>query len=167
MLTPRTTMFEIRVAVIGYVSVGKTTVINALFGAEYGEVAMKRTTAVVNSFRVSSSQDGTAMSDSSSLDQDSEDDSIEMVSKKLSASVTLKETMTDNAAFRNSSVVKEKTFDISLEQPLHEMRPDTKLVIVDVPGINEAGTSSKYKDFVNEHWHAFDIVVVVMDARRE
>jgi ribosome biogenesis GTPase A len=30
-----TNMFEIRVAVIGYVSVGKTTVINALFGDEY------------------------------------------------------------------------------------------------------------------------------------
>eukprot|EP00978_Attheya_sp_CCMP212_P041075 scaffold231003_cov24-Attheya_sp.AAC.1 len=153
------TMFEIRVAVIGYVSVGKTTVINALFGAEYGEVAMKRTTAVVNYFRVSS------VPSSSSSSQD--DDSIEIVCKNLSASATLKETATDNGVFRDSTVVQERAYDICLEEePLHEMRPDTKLVIVDIPGMNEAGTSSKYKDFVNERWHSFDIVVVVMDARQ-
>ncbi|CAB9524532.1 expressed unknown protein [Seminavis robusta] len=157
-------MFEIRIGVIGYVSVGKTTVINALFGEEFGEVAMKRTTAVVNSFRISSPED--AMATMKVEDQDSSDESVTLVSKKLSASVTLKETSTDNASFRNSNDVKEKTFDIELEESLHKMRPDTKLVIVDVPGINEAGTSSKYKDFVNSNWHTFDIVVLVMDARQ-
>ena len=184
-------MFEIRVAVIGYVSVGKalccgsspksvnsfrlsyslspgkTTVINALFGDEFGEVAMKRTTAVVNSFRVSSGDvsDDDAMTDGSTKDTP-EDDSIEFVTNRLSASVTLQETTADNAAFRNKNVVKERSFDISLDEPLHEMRPDTKLVIVDIPGINEAGTSSKYKDYVNANWHTFDDVVVVMDARQ-
>lgn len=158
-------MFEIHVAVIGYVSVGKTTVINALFGEEYGEVAMKRTTSVVNYFRISASQGATA-SGSASQDEDPEDDSVEVDPKKLSASATLKETTADNAAFRNSQVVKKRSFDISLDEDLHKMRPDTKLVIVDVPGMNEAGTSSKYKDFVNDNWHTFDIVVVVMDARQ-
>eukprot|EP00539_Tryblionella_compressa_P009996 CAMPEP_0178795558 /NCGR_PEP_ID=MMETSP0745-20121128/10183_1 /TAXON_ID=913974 /ORGANISM="Nitzschia punctata, Strain CCMP561" /LENGTH=228 /DNA_ID=CAMNT_0020453945 /DNA_START=1024 /DNA_END=1708 /DNA_ORIENTATION=+ len=172
-------MFEIRVAVIGYVSVGKTTVINALFGEEYGEVAMKRTTAVVNSFRLSSVPEDSMVVDS--------------VINRLPASATLKETIHDNASHRNSSVVREKTFDIALEAPLHHMRADTKLVIVDIPGINEAGTSSKYKDYVSSfsdetnklsakflspltlalssqytdgNWHTFDIVVVVMDARQ-
>jgi len=130
MLIPPAKMFEIRVAVIGYVSVGKTTVINALFGEEYGEVAMKRTTAVVNSFRLSSVPEDSMVVDS--------------VINRLPASATLKETI------RNSSVVREKTFDIALEAPLHHMRADTKLVIVDIPGINEAGTSSKYKDYVSK-----------------
>mmetsp|Transcript_14688 Transcript_14688/g.27519 ORF Transcript_14688/g.27519 Transcript_14688/m.27519 type:complete len:139 (+) Transcript_14688:770-1186(+) len=136
MLIPPAKMFEIRVAVIGYVSVGKTTVINALFGEEYGEVAMKRTTAVVNSFRLSSVPEDSMVVDS--------------VINRLPASATLKETIHDNASHRNSSVVREKTFDIALEAPLHHMRADTKLVIVDIPGINEAGTSSKYKDYVSK-----------------
>ena len=99
-------MFEIRVAVIGYVSVGKTTVINALLGNEYGEVAMKRTTAVVNSFRISSSKDGAVKMETE--EDSSEDDSIEVVSKTLSASATLKETTSDNAQYRKKNVVKEK-----------------------------------------------------------
>eukprot|EP00978_Attheya_sp_CCMP212_P044967 scaffold328920_cov47-Attheya_sp.AAC.1 len=61
---------------------------------------MKRTTAVVNYFRVSS------VPSSSSSSQD--DDSIEIVSKNLSASATLKETATDNGVFRNSTVVQER-----------------------------------------------------------
>ena len=158
-------MFEIRLAVIGYVSVGKTTVINALFGDEFGEVAMKRTTAVVNSFRLSSSAgNNVIMTDSSK--EENEDESIEFVADRLSASATLQETTVDNANFRNSEDVKERSFEISLDKPLHKMRPDTKLVIVDVPGINEAGTSSKYKDYVNSNWHTFDVVVLVMDARQ-
>ena len=159
-------MFEIRVAVIGYVSVGKTTVINALLGDEYGEVSMKRTTAVVNSFRIFSSNDETFVKKEMEEDLSSEDDSIEVVTKKLSASATLKETTTDNAKYRSKNIVKEKTFDITLKDPLVKMRPDTHLVVVDIPGINEAGTSSKYKDFVNSNWHTFDVVVVVMDARQ-
>ena len=79
-------------ALIGYVSVGKTTVLNALFGAKYGEVAMKRTTAVVNFFRICPKKDGEIKQD-----QDSEDDSTGAgVSPRLSASVIREETASDN-----------------------------------------------------------------------
>lgn len=163
-------MFEIRVAVIGYVSVGKTTVINALFGNEYGEVSMRRTTAVVNSFRISSpaAPGGIVVGESedSPSEDDSEGDSIGVIAKRFTAKATLEETKADNAVYRTWNVVSEKTFDICLQEPIHEMRSDTKLVVVDIPGINEVGTSSKYKDYVNDHWHTFDIVVVVMDARQ-
>ena len=33
-------------------------------------------------------------------------------------------------------------------------------------GINEAGASKKYKDFVNDQWHTFDMVIVVLDGRQ-
>mmetsp|Transcript_30440 Transcript_30440/g.87816 ORF Transcript_30440/g.87816 Transcript_30440/m.87816 type:complete len:394 (+) Transcript_30440:1450-2631(+) len=157
-----TTMFEIRIAVIGHVSVGKTTLINALFGAEYGEVAMKRTTAVVNAFRITPA----SLMTKSSAEKD--DESVELVSSGLSAESTLEETKADNSQFRNGddSNVHERSFDIALDDPIHKMRGDTKLVIVDIPGINEAGTSSKYKDFVNENWHTFDVAILVMDARQ-
>ena len=44
--------FEIRIAVLGYVSAGKTTVINALLRDMYGQVGMRRVTAGVNYFRL-------------------------------------------------------------------------------------------------------------------
>ena len=58
----------------------------------------------------------------------------------------------------------EKVFDIEVEYPICEMREDTQLVLVDIPGINEADSSKKYKDFVESKWNTFDCVVVVMDA---
>jgi hypothetical protein len=44
------------------------------------------------------------------------------------------------------------------------MRNDTKLVLIDIPGINEADSSKKYIDYVSSKWDSFDCVVVVMDA---
>jgi predicted GTPase len=46
------------------------------------------------------------------------------------------------------------------------MRKDTKLTIVDVPGLNEAGTKAVYKEYVSDKWDTFDCVVVVMDAEK-
>ena len=160
-------MFEIRVAVIGHRSVGKTTLINALFGAEYSEVSMRRTTAVVNSFRIfTTSTEGIEIEEQAES-VSSDDDTFAIVHKRRwTANDVLSESKADNASYRNSIGVKEKTYDIYLAEALHEMRSDTKLVIVDIPGLNEAGTSSRYKDYVNKNWHNFDVVIVVMDARR-
>ena len=125
---------------------------------------MCRTTAVVNNFRTSSKTSIKVLEDHTT---DEDDDSVQVIDKpRNTPSATLKESMADNAANRNSSVVLEKTFDIELDEPLHAMRKDTKLVIVDIPGLNEAGTSSKYKDYVNSKWHTFDVAVVVMDGRQ-
>ncbi|KAL7563557.1 hypothetical protein ACA910_002224 [Epithemia clementina (nom. ined.)] len=141
--------FEIRVALIGYVSVGKTMILNALLKDKYSEVSMQRATAGVNHFRISYKSGTTHQH--------------EVLS---SARATLEETTSDNQKLRNCDYVEQKTFDIELDEPLFEMRPDTKLVIIDVPGINEAGVSKKYKDYVSNHWHTFDCVVVVLDGRQ-
>ena len=165
-------MFEIRVAVVGYVSVGKTTVINALFGAEYGEVSMKRTTAVVNNFRISTPAhvDPEGTNDEESKNEIAgQQSSVEwsmMVDKPSSPNNTLKQTVGDNKTFRNKDFVKAKSFDIVLDEPLHTMRKNTKLVVVDIPGINEAGTSAKYKEYVNDKWDSFDVAIVVLDGRQ-
>lgn len=44
--------FELRVAVLGHVSAGKSTVINALLQGKFSQVGLRRTTAGVNSFRI-------------------------------------------------------------------------------------------------------------------
>eukprot|EP00957_Ditylum_brightwellii_P211673 15366459-Ditylum_brightwellii.AAC.1 len=44
------------------------------------------------------------------------------------------------------------------------MRDDTQLVFVDIPGVNEAGSSELYLDYVRDMWDGFDVVIVVMDA---
>lgn len=59
-----TSSFDIRVAVLGYVSAGKSTVLNALLQGKYTEVAMRRTMAGVNSFRNVSSNEANSSSSS-------------------------------------------------------------------------------------------------------
>ena len=135
-------IFEIKVALIGYVSVGKTTVLNALFREKFGEVSMRRTTAAVNFFCIG----GITGCDSSRS--------------------TFAQTIEDNVAFRNEDLVCERTFNIALDDPIHTMRDDTKLVIVDVPGVNEAGASTKYADYLSEQWHTFDCIVLVVDGKQ-
>ncbi|CAJ1960386.1 unnamed protein product [Cylindrotheca closterium] len=147
MKTPPT--FQIKVAIIGNVSAGKTTVLNALFRDKYGEVSMKRTTAGVNEFAILSQEEWASVSDS----------------PRESKSV-LKEITEDNLELRASDQVQTKRFEIELEEPLCEMRKDTQLVIVDIPGVNEADMSKKYKDYVENHWNTFDCAVVVMDGRQ-
>jgi hypothetical protein len=46
------------------------------------------------------------------------------------------------------------------------MRKDTKLV-VDIPGVNEAGSCDKYMKHVKEKWATFDCVVVGWMESRE
>jgi GTPase SAR1 family protein len=143
-------IFEIKVAFIGNVSAGKTTVINALFRDKFGEVSMKRTTAGVNEFAISSPTEWALASDDEPRDPKS----------------ILKEITEDNQALRKSNQMKVKQFEIELKEALCEMRKDTRLVITDIPGINEAGASNKYRDYVNDNWKTFDCAVVVMDGRQ-
>ena len=150
--------FEIRVALIGYVSVGKTTVLNALLKDKFSEVSMKRTTAGINSFRLSVK------------DKTQENEELYQVvsswspDEHRSATSTLDEITKDNQKLRGNSQLQEKSFDIALDELLLEMRKDTRLVLIDVPGINEAGTSKMYKDYLTKNWHSFDCVVVVLDG---
>lgn len=82
------------------------------------------------------------------------------------AESTLREITADNTAFRESSEIHVKCFDIEIDEPLCEMRDDTKLVLVDIPGINEAGAGGNYRAYVKDKWDTFDCVVVVMDGRQ-
>jgi GTPase SAR1 family protein/ribosomal protein L37AE/L43A len=145
--------FDIKVALIGYVSVGKTTVLNALLRDKYGEVAMGRATASVNHYAVAVAS--------------STPESVVSSSSTAAAARILDQTIDANARLRSATTVEEAWFDVTVDQSLGgEMRDDTRLVVVDIPGINEAGTSHKYKDYVVEHWHTLDCVVIVMDGRQ-
>jgi GTPase SAR1 family protein len=156
--------FEIKIALLGNVSAGKTTVLNALFRDKFGEVSMKRTTAGVNYFRIAKATLNESDSAQKGPPQAQEWSSI--ADDPRSATSTLKEITEDNIKLRESNQVQEKWFDIELPNELCPMRKDTKLVIVDIPGINEAGSCDKYMKYVKEKWATFDCVVVVMDGKQ-
>lgn len=125
---------------------------NALLGDKYSEVSMKRTTAGINQFQVVNTTNHSSTTPPS-LSPSSADEIHATIAK-------------DNETLRTQSQVEEKTFGIHLEQPIiiGDVRPDTRLTLIDIPGMNEADSSKKYKDYVASKWNTFDAVVVVMDA---
>jgi GTPase SAR1 family protein len=178
--------FEIRIAVLGYVSAGKTTVINALLRDQYGQVGMKRTTAGVNYFRLHHHQKGPTTTNNNKERIDASDDKQPEGEGKASpggsetdedwsvcsseggcvpAAETLRVISDDNKLLREGTSVSVKTFDVSITEPLCDARSDSRLVLVDIPGINEAGADGKYRAYVREQWDSFDCVLVVMDGR--
>ena len=171
--------FEIKVALLGHVSVGKSTVLNALLQDKFSEVSMRRTTAGVNFFRISpvnkvAKETNCTQSQSighvTNIQKGPSDNALpddvqySTAGDPRSAASTFTEIKSDNATLRAIPGVQTKTFDIELDTHLCDMRPDTTLVIVDIPGVNEADSSKKYLDYVNEQWHTFDCVIVIMDA---
>jgi len=117
---------------------------------------MKRTTAGVNYFRLYQTPG------------DSDDAGWHNLAENpRTAESTLGEITEDNRTKLTTadSTVQEKFFDVELDHNLVEMRTDTRLVLIDVPGLNEAGTDH-YKNFVSARWHTFDCVVLIMDSKQ-
>lgn len=138
--------FEIHVAILGHVSAGKSTVLNSLLQGKFSDVAMRRTTAGVNFFRISNTVrripvPATSTSTASLPQQDEPAPWGHDPVNVQSASDILKKITSDNSKLRATpNIVQESTFDVELDEPICDMRPDTKLVLVDVPGLNEAGS---------------------------
>jgi small GTP-binding protein len=161
-----TQKFEIKVALLGYVSVGKTTVLNAMFRDKFSEVSMRRTTAGINFFRVVNPEVPKNNVEGDPSLTHHEQWSVVADEETQKPVDVLKEIEASNRELREARRIEEKWFNIELEEPLCEMRQDTSLVIVDVPGMNEADSESLYSKYVEDNWKSFDCVVIVMDARQ-
>jgi len=57
------------------------------------------------------------------------------------------------------------SFDIEVKRVPFNMHGDTVLVVIDMPGINEVSSGSKYKDML-EKGRTFDCIVLVMDGTK-
>ncbi|CAB9505889.1 unknown protein [Seminavis robusta] len=147
---------EIKVAILGHVSVGKTTVLNAILGDKFGEVSMRRTTAGINFFRIVPSTEATTEQLSKDWLKEEGIKTADKVHEEIEES---------NKKLRAAQQIEEKWFNVARD-PLCEMRENTSLVLVDIPGINEADSNSIYMNYVQTNWKSFDCVVVVMDARQ-
>ena len=186
--------FQIKIALLGNANTGKSTLLNALLRDQYTDTettsssarirSNKTAGAGVNYFRVVSSQQSNPsypalepQSASSIRDEISED---------------IAQLQSNNNHCNNSDIrisnnttppVREKWFTVEIEEDLCDMRKDTQLVFVDIPGIantDEAGdtttknnsnhsnnSSNKYLDYVNDKWNSFDALVLVLDGTQD
>ena len=123
---------------------------------------MGRTTAGVHIYHIQNKEDkknDTESSNSTSWR------SIAKGKMTRTARSVLDEIKDSNKSLREAHRIEEQAFYIELEHDLCEMRNDTSLSVIDIPGVNEADTNSIYKKYAEDSWQTFDCVVVVMDAR--
>ena len=135
---------------------------------------MKRETAQVIEFRINLVGDNVNASELAKPNAGDEDVSDEADGFVVDlcgdagtpAEVIHDEVKKENARLRESSEELDapKVVDIYLNQFLGEMRPDTRLSLIDIPGVNDVKNKSNYKKWVDENWSTFDCVVVVLDA---
>jgi GTPase SAR1 family protein len=177
----KTHTFEIKVALLGHVSAGKSTVLNALLRDKFSEVSMRRTTAGVNFFRLHTSM-LKETSEADERNQQDDGDTKEKGEGNVSPSVerswewgsepdtlhdadhTLQKITHDNSILRQTNQIQESIFDVELDEPLCPMINNTKLVLIDIPGLNEAGSKAIYQKYVDDKWNTFDCVIAVMDV---
>jgi GTPase SAR1 family protein len=161
---------EIKVALLGHVSAGKSTVINALLQGKFAEVGMRRTTAGINFFRLHSKDklDEDAVDRDTSPNGNGGGDLMKELSLEpeeyRTAESALAKIVRDNSNLRKTNEIQESSFDVELDEPLCEMHKHINLVFIDIPGLNEAGSKSLYSNYVNDMWTTFDCVVAVMDV---
>jgi GTPase SAR1 family protein len=189
--------FEIRVAFVGNTNTGKSTLINALLQGKYSEVAFGGTTTGVNIFRIFTNKNHLQLSNESSvLGKDvchEEEENFDFDGESTSSKTTKTEDKSQeeattwsigpdnlqsmdqvyqaisnaNATLRQSEEIHETVFDIELPETVCDMRNDTKLVLVDIPGLNTPGNNDMYLNYVNTKWDSFDCVVVVLDVYQD
>jgi signal recognition particle receptor subunit beta len=145
------------VALIGYNSVGKTTALNAILKDNYSYISETKSTVGINYFRV--------------------------IDKKLSSESERKgartadsiccEIVKDNKAHcllplgPRKKVPKKKVFDTVATEPAFAAMDDTPLFFVDIPGIDLSNKDCPYRSHVDENFHTFDAIILVLDSNTD
>jgi GTPase SAR1 family protein len=210
-------MFDVKVALLGPISSGKTTVLNALLGDNYGHVkssmsssseaganahssktgSVGRTSQEATFYRLYRTQTRHTMEQNDSFEQPTAADAEASMNShyprsnitshygvnsahhqqgQASGALALVNTATPATAAvatnpthrqSSSSSIPEKYVDVFLPKgDLFQMRQDTQLVLIDIPGLETRSNNSPchYTTYVKQQWDSFDCVIVVLDV---
>lgn len=146
------TYYNIDVAIIGSVSSGKSTFINALFSKFYSETKMTRTTMCPQIY----------------MESDTSDDNI------FEASISAN----DKSSGKINSI--NELFEIKHRIGLHNNNPtegqnnnmieypckkNLRINFHDLPGLNDVETRDIYYEYVKTNFHKYDIVIYIIDIK--
>lgn len=142
---------NINIAIIGAVSVGKSTCINSLFIEQYSDMKLKRTTAMPQLY-IETDIKKHKMKASIILEKN------RRINKKYMDS-----TLGDNKDMKNYKIEEIEYFVPKISNLIDLKHQDAKIVVYDLPGLNDSGTWEMYYNYVRKSFHKFDIVVLVFD----
>lgn len=143
--------YNINVAILGPVSAGKSTFMNSLFVKQFSDMKIKRTTMTPQVY--------------------SETDELKL-SKKCIDKIKNQNSDINNSLIQKSENNEEITYDeisntIEYQVPrvhnLHELPDNVTLRVYDIPGLNDARTQELYFQYMDNKFHEWDIIIMVID----
>jgi len=142
----------IHIALVGTVSVGKSTLLNAMLVARYSDMSMQRTTANEIVYYET---------DDNGKTQPLPD--IHELNKIANRKIMDK---TAQGGELTISDIKRIEYYVPRIYNLLEgvLKPGVRLAIHDLPGLNDSKTSSVYYQYVTENFHQYDIILFIVDV---
>lgn len=139
---------DINIAIVGAVSVGKSTLTNLLFVDHYSDMKIKRTTALPQVYHEINDNTGKK---SATIREENRIRNKEIMDK------TLKDNKLDYSEIREIEYLVPKLYDFI------NLKKDVFLTIYDLPGLNDAHTKEVYFKYLRENFYKFDIIICVFD----
>lgn len=141
--------FEISIALVGCVSTGKSTILNALFLDQFSDMKIKRTTMLPQVYHEVSSKREILTG--------------KEINKQTRATNTdiIKKTETGNIITLEEC--KQMDFYVHKINYINVLHKGVHFAIYDIPGLNDARTKNVYFNWLNINFRFFDIVLFVVD----
>jgi predicted GTPase len=141
-------MARIGVAFVGTISAGKTTLLNALFTKSLGEVHIKKSTLLPHIYH-------------------------ECVNERLvhHMSIISENTFKKNSHFMTMLEDKKKMnelneihYNVNKLNNFVKFQKDVRMILYDIPGLNDSTTKKVYYDYLDSKFSNFDIVIWTIDV---
>ena len=143
----------IHIALIGAVSAGKSTLLNAMLVARYSDMSIQRTTATDIVYYETNDNDCDVQTTMLNIHESNQRANREIMNK------------TANGGELKYEDIKSIEYYVPRIYDLLEgkLKPGIRFAIHDLPGLNDSKTSDVYHRYVIEHFHQYNIVLFVVD----
>ena len=142
----------INICLVGCVSAGKSTILNAFFGTDFAQCKIKRTTMLPNVF-IESDPSITNIDLSDAINKKIKDVNDQII-KQTEKGQKLK--------------LEDYGTELKFNVDLMNMNTDNKKIkicVYDIPGLNDARTKETYRDYLEKNFHKFNIILFVVDIQ--
>jgi GTPase SAR1 family protein len=148
-------MNQIHVVVLGAVSAGKSTFVNALFAKQFSDMHIKRTTALPQIYREADNDEKTDGPDEVRASNRRKNKEIMDFTLKKGNNLTLKDIIPVEYCVPKTHEIFDGT-DSKIPDGI-------KLVVHDMPGLNDSQTKDVYHEYVRANFHKYDVAIMVVD----
>lgn len=140
-LTENNTKPIYNIAIIGTISSGKSTLLNAIFGKTYSEMKIRRTTMIPSQYKLSHLDDANLSA-------------IQETNNKLN------EKYAGDTLWDGKEV---PTFMVPTPEKFNKLSRYLDISIYDIPGLNDQKTKDIYYKWVRDNTQNFDIIYLLFD----